>query len=166
MKKSIAVICLFSLLIFSACVKDKGKITVADSGYTCDAIIDYGENFSLKATIKALGGGMFSLLVNEPENISGLTFSFDNSDMKISYNGTDMENNLYSGYGGFAEILNEIFLKFTTSNLTVSGENNEYIYDSKTPKYSFRVVFNKQGFPKTITVDEAKLKAAFSNWKY
>ena len=168
MKKSIAVICLLSLVLLSACNKGKGaeKITVADAGYTCDASIDYGENFSLKATINAVGGGIFSLTINEPKDISGLTYLFDNSQMSVKYDGTLKENNLPLGYGGFAEILNEIFLKFTTSAPTVYNKDGEYLYKGNNSEYSYEVIFNGQGFPIKLYSKEEKLKATFSNFRY
>lgn len=168
MKKSIAVICLFSLLFCSACnaSKNKEKIAVADAGYTCDALIEYGEKISLKAIVDAVGGGIFSLTVSEPANIAGLTFLFNNSDLKITYNGMEYEKKIPLEYGGFAEILNEIFLEFITSTPTISGENGEYLYEGKNPGYSFKAYFNEQGFPLKITVDNKSLKANFSNWKY
>ena len=167
MKKSIAVICFLSLLFLSACKgSEKGEITVADAGYTCEALVDYGENFSSKIVVHAMGGGVFSLTVKEPQNISGLTFSFNKDEMSLSHNSISGRKNFPSGYGGFAEILNKIFLKITTSNLVIHKENGEYSYEGKTSYYPFRVVFNDEGFPLSITVKSENLKATFSNWEY
>ena len=165
MKKVVFVIFILCLVFLSACSGSNKQIMVAEAGYSCDAKVMYGENFSSNVTLNVIGGGLFTLSVNTPDNIKGLTFSFDNSEMNINYNGLQ-SNNIPSEYGGFAEILNEIFLKFTLSKPNILYKDGGYVYEGKNAKYSFEVIFNEQGFPLTITVDEENLTASFSNWKY
>lgn len=166
MKKIAMVICLLSLVFLSACTGNNAKqITVADAGYSCDAKVNYGENFSSNVTVNAAGGGVFSVTLNTPEDVAGITYSFDNSDMTISYKGEN-KNSFPLEYGGFAEILNEIFLKFTTSKPVILDKNGKFLYEGSNSKYSFEVVFNEQGFPLTIEVSEENFKATFSNWRY
>ena len=162
MKKIVCIILALSLpfLLFACSATTPKQITVAEAGYSCNADILYGEELSMNVAIKAIGGGLFSLKVNTPEDISGLTFSFDNSEMTVSYKDDLAAHNISPEYGGFAEILNEVFLKFTTSRPNVpfkEGDNADY---------SFTVVFNEQGFPLSLTVPEENLTATFSNWKY
>jgi len=167
MKKLISLILVLSLAFLSSCSSESaGQITVAEAGYTCNANVSYGENFSSNVTLKAIGGGMFSVMINTPEDIAGLTFSFDNSEMSVSYGELKGDTAVPLEYGGFAEILNEIFLKFTTSVPTVIQKNGKYLYEGNNAKYKFTVVFNEQGFPLSITVDKENLVATFSNWRY
>ena len=167
MRKFISVICLLSLIFLSSCTGNSAKkITVADAGYTCSGLVNYGENFSSNITVNAIGGGVFSLTINTPEDIDGLTFYFDNSEMTITYKGVESQNSFPLEYGGFAEILNEIFLKFTTSKFEILNKNGIYVYEGSNSKYSFEIVFNEEGFPLSIAVDEENLKATFSNWRY
>ena len=144
----------------------KEQITVAQEGYTCSGFVKYGDNLSSNITIKAIGGGIFSLVINTPEDIAGLTFSFDNSEMSISYNGLEYSEPISAEYGGFAKILNEIFLKFTTSRPTVFAKDGEFLLEGSNANYYFVVRFNEEGFPLSLTVDDEKLTATFSNWKY
>ena len=167
MKKSLCLICLiFSAFVLTACGSNKNQISVAEAGYFCDGTVSYGENFSCKITAHAVGGGIFSLKINEPNNIAGLTYSFDNSEMSISYDKLKADASLPLEYGGFAEILNEIFLKFTTSRPTVFEKDGKYLYEGTNSKYKFTVAFNEQGFPLSLTADEENLVATFSNWRY
>lgn len=168
MKKFISIISCFVLLfLFSACSGQPAKqITVAEAGYTCEAFVSYGENFSSNATINAIGGGMFSVAINTPEDIAGLTFSFDNNEMSIFYNGLESEMSVSPEYGGFAEILNEIFLKFTTSRPTVSYKDGGYLLEGNNSEYAFELIFNENGFPLALTVEDEDLKVNFSNWMY
>lgn len=166
-KLSLFVFFLISLLLFSACSSGSAdEITVAKAGYTCNAFVKYGENFSSNATVKVIGGGLFSVIIKTPEDIAGLTFSFDNNEMKVSYNGIEDAGKFPSEYGGFSEILNEIFLKFTTSSPSIPRENGEYLLKGNNSKHSFKVKFNEEGFPIFLEVDEEKLSATFSNWAY
>ena len=168
MKKiSLFVALLISLLLFSACSSGSAdEITVANAGYTCNAFVKYGENFSSNVTVKVIGGGLFSVIIDTPKDIAGLTFSFDNSEMKVSYNGIEDTGNFPSEYGGFSEILNEIFLKFTTSTPSIPCENGEFLLEGNNSKYSFKVKFNENGFPISLDVDKEKLSVTFSNWAY
>ncbi|MBQ4131246.1 MAG: hypothetical protein IJD71_02780 [Clostridia bacterium] len=167
MKKILCLFCLvFSMLMLTACGSDANQISVAEAGYICDGNVIYGENFSCKITANAVGGGIFSLKINEPSNIAGLTYFFDNSEMSVSYGELKGDTAVPLEYGGFAEILNEIFLKFTTSVPTVIQKNGKYLYEGNNAKYKFTVVFNEQGFPLSITVDKENLVATFSNWRY
>ena len=167
MEKILCLLCTF-LLAFTliACGSDKAQISVAEAGYICDGDVSYGENFSCKITAHAVGGGIFSLKINEPGNIAGLTYFFDNSQMNVSYGELNKETTVPLEYGGFAEILNEIFLKFTTSTPTVLKKDGKYLYEGSNSKYNFAVAFIEQGFPLSITVDEENLVATFSNWRY
>jgi len=167
MKKLISLILVLSLAFLSSCSSESaGQITVAEAGYTCNANVSYGENFSSNVTLKAIGGGMFSVMINTPEDIAGLTFSFDNSEMSVSYNDLDSEMNISPEYGGFAELLNEIFLKFTTSRPTVPYKEGEYLLEGSNSEYSFKLTFTKEGFPLSLVIDDKDLKAEFSNWMY
>ena len=168
MKKIISIICLvFLIFTLSACSENsKSQIVVAEAGYSCDGVVTYGENFSSNITVNAVGGGIFSLVINSPEDIAGLTFAFDNSDLKVMYNGLENNQDISPEYGGFAEILNEIFLKFTTSRPTILNKDGKYLYEGNNSKYSFIVIFNEEGFPLSVTVEDEKLTATFSNWKY
>lgn len=168
MKKFVSVICL-CLMLFSlaACSENSNEhITTAEAGYTCNGFVRYGENFSSNVTVKAVGGGIFNLEINTPEDIAGLTFSFDNSEMMITYNNLQYSEPLSPEYGGFAEILNEVFIKFTTSRLDVAYKDGKYLYEGNNSKYSFVVEFNGEGFPLSITVEDKNLIATFSNWVY
>lgn len=168
MKKIVCIILALSLpfLLFACSSTTPKQITVAEAGYSCNADILYGEELSMNVAIKAIGGGLFSLKVNTPEDISGLTFSFDNSEMTVSYKDDLAEHNISPEYGGFAEILNEVFLKFTTSRPNVPFKEGAYVFEGDNADYSFTVVFNEQGFPLSLTVPEENLTATFSNWKY
>lgn len=168
MKKIISIICLLSLIFtLSACKgNSNGEITVAEAGYTCNGLVRYGENFSSNFTAKAIGGGLFSIVINTPEDISGLTFAFDNSELDVTYNGLEYSGSLALEYGGFAEILNAIFLKFTTSRPVITSKSGSFLYEGTNSNYSFVVEFNEAGFPLSITVDDENLTATFSNWKY
>ena len=168
MKKLICIFCSFVLMfVLSGCSDDsKNQITVAQGGYTCSGFVKYGESFSSNITVKAVGGGIFSIVINTPEDMAGLTFSFDNSEMSLMYNGIEYSDPISSEYGGFAKILNEIFLKFTTSRPTVLAKDGEFLLEGSNANYSFVVKFNEEGFPLSLTVDDEKLVATFSNWKY
>ena len=167
MKKTLCVICLiFCVFSIAACTKSAEQITVAKAGYVCDGTVNFGENFSCKVTASAVGGGIFSLKITEPDNMAGLTYYFDNSDMSISYGELKGDISVPTEYGGFAEILNEVFLKFTTSTPTVFKKDGKYLYEGNNAKYKFTVAFNEQGFPLSINVDDEQLNATFSNWRY
>lgn len=168
MKKIISIICLLTLIFtLSACAESaKSHITAAEAGYTCNGFVKYGENFSSEVTVKAVGGGIFSLTVNAPEDISGFTFLFDNSEMTVTYKGLEYTEPLSPEYGGFAEILNQIFMKFITSRPNIENKNGRYLYAGSNSKYSFIAEFNEEGFPVSISVEEEGLTATFSNWKY
>lgn len=167
MKKCISVVLVLSMLLLSACNGGPAKqITVAEAGYTCDAFVEYGENFSSNVLVKAIGGGMFSLTVKTPEDIAGLTFSFDNSEMSIQYNGIESETVIPNEYGGFADVLNEIFLKFTTSKPDVPYKDGAYLLEGSNSEYSFLLTFNEKGFPLSLLVKEKNLNVTFSNWTY
>lgn len=167
MKKILCIICLVFLLIsLIGCDGTQKQITVAEAGYSCDGIVSYGENFSSEITVSAVGGGLFTVKINKPDNLLGLTFSFDNSELSISYNGLEYSEFLPVEYGGFAEILNEIFLKFTTSRPVVSFKDGKYLLEGNNSKYLFTVTFNEDGFPLDLNVKDENLKVTFSNWKY
>jgi hypothetical protein len=167
MKKTLCIVCLiFCVISITACTKNTEQITVAKAGYVCDGIVNFGENFSCKIIANAVGGGIFSLKITEPDNMSGLTYYFDNSEMNISYDGLKGDVSVPTEYGGFAEILNEVFLKFTTSSPTVFENDGKYLYEGNNAKYNFTVAFNEQGFPLSVTVNKEQLNATFSNWRY
>ena len=168
MKKIISIICLlvFSFSLVACDGNANREITVAEAGYSCNGLVEYGENFSSNITVRAIGGGLFTVVINTPEDISGLTFSFDNSELSISYNGLEYSEAIPSEYGGFAEILNEIFLKFTTSRPIVYSKDGKFLYEGNNSDYSFAVTFNEEGFPLLVTVDDEDMKVTFSNWKY
>ncbi len=168
MKKIISTVCLACLLFaLTACSgNSNGKIIAAEAGYTCNGFVRFGENFSSNITVKAVGGGIFSLVINTPEDIAGLTFAFDNNDLRIMYNGLEYKEPLSPEYGGFAEILNEIFLKFITSRPTIFSKDGRYLYEGNNSKYSYDVIFNEAGFPLSVTVEDKNLTATFSNWTY
>ena len=168
MKKIISIASLlFLIFTLSACSGNtKSQIIAAEAGYTCEGLVKYGENFSSNITVKAVGGGIFSLVINTPEDIAGLTFAFDNNDLMIMYNGLEYKEPLSPEYGGFAEILNEIFLKFTTSRPTILRKDGRYLYEGNNSKYSYDVIFNEAGFPLSVTVEDKNLTVTFSNWKY
>ena len=168
MKKIISTVLLFFLIFtLTACSGNtKSQIIVAEAGYTCEGLVKFGENFSSNVTVNAVGGGIFSLVINTPKDISGLTFEFDNSEMKVTYNGLEYSDSISPEYGGFAEILNEIFLKFTTSRPTVLGKDGKFLLEGSSSNYSFVVAFNEEGFPLSVTVEDEDLTVTFSNWKH
>lgn len=167
MKKILCALFLaFCIVFLTACGGNERHISVAEAGYCCDGDVSYGKNFSCNVTVYAVGGGIFSVKINEPNNISGLTYYFDNGEMSISYGDLKEDASLPLEYGGFAEILNEIFLKFTTSRPTVFEKDGKYLYEGNNLKYKFTVAFNEQGFPLSIMADEENLVATFSNWRY
>ncbi|MBE6762160.1 MAG: hypothetical protein E7551_07720 [Ruminococcaceae bacterium] len=167
MKKFISIIyCLLMFTLVACSGNSLKQITVAEAGYTCNGFVKYGENFSSNITVNAIGGGIFSLEINTPEDISGLTFSFDNSEMKVTYNGLEYSESLSPEYGGFSEILNQIFLKFTTSRPIVSSKDGKFLYEGNNSNYYFVVEFNEEGFPLSISVEDEGLVANFSNWRY
>lgn len=168
MKKTVSIFCV-CLMMFTlvACGENSAEqINAAEAGYTCNGFVNYGENFSSNITVKAIGGGIFSLVINTPEDISGLTFSFDNSEMTVTYNGLEYSEPLSPEYGGFAEMLNEIFLKFTTSQPNILCKDGRYLFEGNNSKYSFVVEFNEKGFPLCVSVEDENLTATFSNWTY
>ncbi|MEE1026604.1 MAG: hypothetical protein U0L55_06340 [Acutalibacteraceae bacterium] len=168
MKKIICIIFSFCLpfLLFACSSSTPKQITVAEAGYSCNADVLYGDDLSFNITVNAIGGGLFSVKVNTPEDIAGLTFSFDNSEMTVSYGDNLTLSDISPKYGGFAEILNEIFLKFTTGRPNIPFEEGAYILEGNNAEYSFSVVFGEEGFPLSVIVPEENLTATFSNWKY
>ncbi len=141
------------------------EITVAKAGYTCNASVKYND-ITANIHIKALGGGIVSIKILTPEEVSGLTFEFDNSDMKVIYGGLSTNAGLETGYGSFAELLNGIFLKLTTGSLVVSLKDGAYVYEGQSNLYPFTAIFNTDGFITQLTMTEAGLTANFSGWQY
>lgn len=169
MRKIISVLLACCLVLcVTACSSDSSpkEITVAEAGYTCEALVNYGEDISANVFLKVAGGGIFSVKVNTPEEIAGLTFNFDREDMTVSYNGLENAEGYSEQYGGFSDILNGVFLKITTSSLTVPRQEDRYIYEGQSDLLPFTLTFNEQGFPLELTVPDAELTATFSGWQY
>lgn len=168
MKKSLSVLLTIALiLVFTACSGGQSEISVAEAGYTCNGSVVYGSDVKADVKLTVMGGGVFLVTLKTPKEFEGLTFSFDNEDMTLLYGDLETEKlNVADGYYGFADLLNGIFLKLTATGPTAVGSGDNYVYSGQSDLYKFSVTFNKDGFPKQISVPEVGLTVILSDWQY
>lgn len=169
MKKILCLILGLTIIFtFSACGQTHKDIALAEAGYTCNAEIKYGDDFSCNAFLKIIGGGLFSVTIKTPEELDGLTFDFDNEKMTVSYGGLNSEElNIPESYEGFAQLLNGVFIKLSTGSPTAEYKSdNNYKYEGQSNLYKFNVTVNESGFPTSLSIPEVKLSATFNGWIY
>ncbi len=160
--------CFLSLsivLVCSACVPSGRKqISVAGVGNYCTANITYGD---LKATAKleASGGGIFKITLCEPQSLSGLCFSFNGEEMLVSLGELKSTSIFTNKYGGFASLLNSIFLKLTSGQPIATRSGEDYIFSGTVTGSEFKVLCDSKGFPKKINVPKAELLVELKDWK-
>lgn len=168
MKKSLSVLLVIALIfLLTACTGGQNEISVAEAGYTCSGNIVYGSDIKADVKLAVMGGGIFSVTLKTPKEFEGLTFSFDNEDMTLLYGDLKAEKlNVADGFYGFADLLNGIFLKLTSGGPTAVGNGDDYIYSGQSDLYRFSATFNKDGFPKQISVPKVGFTATLSDWQY
>lgn len=141
------------------------QIPVASAGYSCKAAITYGD-LTAAATLEVPGGGIFRMTLIEPAVLDGLCFSFDGGQMSISYGHLTTTNLLTAEYGGFAALLNGVFLKLTSDQPVAIWSGEAFGLSGMTEGQSFSVLCNAQGLPTKITVPRAGLTAILTDWNY
>ena len=139
--------------------------TVAVPGYTCQAQIEYDEDFSATAQINVPGGGIFEVGITSPPQLKGLNFSSDREKLTVSLEGIEIPCQLEEGYSGFAKIMSAAFLKLSTGSPTLTNQKL-LKFEGTANGFFFKFILNEEGFPLSLSVPEKKLKVEFSNWQY
>ncbi len=158
------------ILLFCGCscnFNGQKNIEVTKFGYTCKADIKFSEEISTGVTLNVTGGGIFSVLINEPKDLAGIKFSFDNNIMTVSYG--DMVSGKFSKFNnltGIAELLNKIFQSLSIKDITAQYNGDTYVYEDKIDSLKYVVQFNEMGFPLAISVPEVDFFATLKDWQY
>lgn len=166
------IFCLLMTIILALCgcscgLAGQKNIEVKKFGYTCKADIKFSEDISAVVTLDVTGGGIFSVLINEPKDLSGIKFSFDNNNLTVSYG--DMVSGKFSEFGdlkGSIELLNKIFGSLSIKDISAEYNGKNYVYEDKIDSLKYVVQFNEMRFPLTISVPEVDFFATLKDWQY
>lgn len=150
-------------LVFCGCADKTGA--VATPGYTCQAKIEYDEDFSATAHINVPGGGIFEARLTSPPQLEGLNFLADREKLTVSLEGIEIPCQLKDSYSGFAEIMAAAFLKLSTGSPTLTNQKL-LVFEGTAKGFFFKFVLNEEGLPLSLSIPEKQLKVEFSNWKY
>ncbi len=142
------------------------EVTIAEPGYSCKAKIYYGSDLNFDAELSVVGGGVFSVKLIKPDALKGLTFSFDNGKMTVEYKGITGGLGSAAQYGGFAEILDSVFLKISTGGSVAILKENKYTYMGISDGEDFVLTVNDKGFPTKLKIENLGFDAEFSDWQY
>lgn len=165
MRKALCCFLVLSIgFVFSACAPfGRKQISVAGAGYGCTAKITYGD-LDVGAKLEASGGGIFKITLLTPESLSGLCFSFNGEQMIVSLGELKSPSVFTNKYGGFASLLNSIFLKLTSGQPVATNTGDDYIFSGTVTGNDFTVICDSKGFPKRIEVLKVGLLAELKDW--
>lgn len=159
------VLCCMMVTVSACTPTGDRQIPVAGAGYSCKAEITYGD-LTAAATLEVPGGGIFRLTLTQPETLAGLCFSFDGGEMTVSYGSLVSKTLFTAEYGGFAALLDGVFLKLTSGQPVAVWSVDAYHLEGMTEGHAFDVLCNEQGLPTDITVQSADLTVTLTDWNY
>ena len=144
MKKLIALaICLLLLLPFGGCAKKSEPVNM-NRLYSVDANVKVG-NFTADIGLNRLGNGVWDINFTKPDNLNGLSISYENDKANITYKGLS-----------FALAKEDIPVKAIMSNLTNVLDNaalgKDISFTKKDGKITAKGKVN--GIDYSITLDE------------
>lgn len=164
LKKAFVGVALLTLLTFTSCKKSEASRPELDFDYTCDAQITFDEQ--LYKTEISRNGSEFRFIYTYPAELSGMTVSLNDENMKISFNGLEMENDRDSVPDScvcdfIAKALNYITYG---SGMDFMEKSGIITAKGRLDGSDISVTYDKNGLPEKISLG-TDIEATFENFK-
>jgi len=167
MKKIFAiVVCIVTMLPLCSCAKKSEPINL-NRLYSVDAEVQFA-SFSANIGLNRLGNGVWDINFTKPENLNGLSVSYENEMAKISYKGLSFSlakedvpvNALVSS---IAKVLDNAALG---KEMSFTKKNNEIIAKGEIDNMEYIITLDsKTGVILELQLPKSDLKVNFSGYK-
>ena len=167
MKKIICFCLSFCIMISVIGCAKKAKPVTINGLYTINAEVQLGE-FEATVGLNRLGNGVWDINFSKPDNINGLSVSYQDENAKITYNGLSFsvprENiPVEAIVTNLTSILDKVAygneIEFTKKNGTITAKG-------KTDNGNYKVLFDeKSGKLLSVELEDIDLKADFTDYK-
>lgn len=167
--RKIAVICsvLMICLFITGCSK-KAQATSPDNLYSIDADITHG-SFKSKVNMTRLGNGAWDITFAQPETLKGLTMSYENGNVKMSYQGLEetVKNESKHVCGNCTFIANILDkLAYSSKELEFTENDKNIKAEGKKNGCDFAILFDKKNKElQGLDCNDLNLKVKFSEYK-
>ena len=157
MKKVLAILFVFMMMIFQGCKVQSGE-EVCNIKTSFDGrvlIVDSGKNY--KCDFIHTPEGVNIIKVVEPESLAGLTFSWENDKYNVSWKDLSCEFNKQflpdaSFLSDIVSVMNSLHKEDGLK--IIKNDDGERTFEGNSDIGNFRVVFDKDGELKQIDIDE------------
>lgn len=150
-----AVVLTVVILFFSGC-SNKTVATKTDGlNLNADIIFDSYEYSALFSN----SGGIAKMKICSPELLDGLTYTWDNQKLTVSFMGLEYEPSESDKSYGFAKAVYKILSSCGNKSAVYNGDG--YELDGMYKDCKWIAVFNKSGIPQSIECERLKIKVWF-----
>lgn len=160
MKRILSFLCAVILVPLCAC--GASEIVPLSKGIGITAHISY-YNESYNTDISIDDSGVFTMKINEPDVLSGISFVLSRDSVKAIYNGieyTPNENN--TQFFGVADKIYRVFKDI--EGKTAKEDDGIYVLEGKIGDDDYEITFGKMGLPLTLELDD-NITVRFSDAK-
>lgn len=155
---------LLTLVALSSCKKSETTRPELDFDYTCNAQITVDER--LYKTELSKNGGEWEFIYTYPAELSGMTVSLSDQNIKISFNGLEMENDRESVPESCVCDFVAKALNYITYGSGMDFKEKSGLVTAKgtLDGGDINVTYDKNGYPEKIVLSSG-IEATFENFK-
>ena len=150
-------------LILSGCKKDTGdiKLNLRSVSFTAD-ITYYNENYTADCVVDK--SGKFSAQITSPENLSGLTITYNADECDIVYNGIEIDNaEKFFPQNSAVGVISGILQNCQGENI-ISKKGN-YELNGSFNGSDYTLIMAPTGLPISLEVGDFGMNVLFENIK-
>jgi len=167
MKKIFAiVVCIVTMFPLCSCTKKSEPVNM-NRLYSVDAEVQFA-NFSANLGLNRLGNGVWDITFTKPENLNGLSVSYENEMAEISYKGLSFslakeDVPVKALVSSLAEVLDNAALG---KEMSFYKKNNEITAEGKVNNMDYVITLDaKAGVILELENPKSDLKVSFSEYK-
>lgn len=166
----LSIVTLFTLTLATGCQKPTlNKTPELSQTFSCQADFQYGD-WTAKATLKRLGGGVWEAQFQEPASLAGVLFAYDGAELNASFLGLSFTVPMSALPD--SSMLSDIFtaLDRCTTGAEMPCEAVEedgdqvYVYKGELSRGAYTVAMTKDNALHAFSLPSAGLTVAFSEY--